>query len=71
MWTEDAVTMGAQVYFRHADGEVDGLTPMFAGRVTSSSPTADHTLLENAYFAESKQGKGLVAVQIDNLMIVA
>ena len=68
MWTEDPVIMGAPVYFRHVDGDVDGLTPLFAGRA-AGNPTTDHTLLKHAYFAESRKGKGLVAVQIDNLMI--
>ena len=72
MWLEDddAVNMGAPVYFRHVDGDSDRFPPMFAGRVTTK-PTTDHTRLENAYFAESKKSKGLVAVLIDNLMIVA
>ena len=65
MWSEEAVTYGRQVHYRHTAGLGTVL-----GRVRQSADAATTATLGTCYFAESTTAAGLVAVTITTLVRV-
>ena len=63
MWSEEAVTYGDPVHYRHTATGAE-----IAGRVRASADSTDTAVLGTCYFAESTAGPGLVAVTITGLV---